>query len=303
MHDGVRGYICNGKFSIFSTIAEELDLEDESSDISIWPTPSQVTSVSILSDASLLLSLRDQDQEEENAGNITTAKDLQALKLSFTTLTFHASIAPFLPTQLVTNATTATALSPSGWVYTRTTDPRYPSCLGRPHTGTLDFEPVPYLSETHVVKIASGGYTSAAISEEGELFMWGQSCPGTEGELGVLRGLDYESERGDRETFICGETEQDEYVKCLSICIDGHVARAYDVAIGFGHVLVAAKNDVGAHVVFSGGCGGEGQLGHGRPVDFLAEFEELTVLRGNRVVQLAASGWSSFVVTEYTDAS
>ncbi|KAF1359901.1 hypothetical protein EJ07DRAFT_117098 [Lizonia empirigonia] len=207
-----------------------------------------------------------------------------------------------MPSQLVVNATTATALDNNCRVHTRTTDPRYPACLGRPHVGTSTFELVPYLSETRITKIASGGYMSAAISEDGELFLWGLSNPGIEGELGVLATLDSRFDAAPKKkTGIWSDIVQDEDVKCTNIYIDGNDAIAYDVAIGFGHILVAAKDNDGQRAVFSAGCGSEGQLGLGRIIDFLGEFEEAVELRGKSIMQLEAAGWSSYVVTEDID--
>jgi alpha-tubulin suppressor-like RCC1 family protein len=91
---------------------------------------------------------------------------------------------------IVSNATTMTALSTSGQVYTWTTDRRFPACLGREATADAPAHipsPIPYLSETRITKVASGGYMTAALSSDGELFLWGQACPGTEGELNVLK--------------------------------------------------------------------------------------------------------------------
>ena len=295
MHDGVRGYICDGKISVFGTPAEEAERGTRYRDIETWTTSSPLTEVRVSSDSSLLLVHKD----HKGVGHISTAVDLQALRTTSVSTTPVSHLASFAPTQLVTNATTATALSPDSRVYTRTTDPRYPSCLGRPYTETLTFEPVTYLSETRISRIASGGYMTAAISEEGELFLWGQANPGIEEELGVLDRLECNADAAvERETVVWCETGQDEDVKCLNIRIDGRDAIAYDVAIGFGHILVAAKEGTGEHVVFAAGCGAEGQLGLGRTDDFLQQFEEVVALRGKRTTQLAAAGWSSFVITE-----
>ncbi|KAF2629539.1 hypothetical protein BU25DRAFT_268523 [Macroventuria anomochaeta] len=296
MYDGVRGYICDGKITVFGTPAEEAALRSQYHDIEFWTFPPPLAEIRMCSDNSLFLTSKPEPYETGSISNVT---NLHAVKAHCTCTTPIDQRASFAPTQLVTNATTTTALSPSGLVYTLTTDPRYPSCLGRPYTGTSSFEPVPYLSETRITKIASGGYMTAAISEDGELFLWGQANPGTAEELGVLHRLDYDSDAAmKRETVIWGDTVQDENVKCLNIHIDGRDAIAYDVAIGFGHMLVAAKGEDEEHVVFSAGCGAEGQLGIGRADDFLQESEEVVAVRGKRVIQLAAAGWSSFVVTE-----
>lgn len=322
MHDGVRGYMtrtdypdstrgddCDNVVCIFYTDTEQ-DAYVFHYEWEAWTIPPpfdwSIAEVRICSDNSLILSLKvginedDRQDPDEGTGSIIGCKDMDQLRQYCKGQMDSGSktLASFPPTQLVVNATTATALDEDGHVHTRTADPRYPACLGRPHTGTSAFEPVPYLSETHVTKIASGGYMSGAISEEGELFLWGQASPGTEGELGVLHRLDYQSGLGQDDTMVWADTEQDDYVKCLNIRIDGQDAMAYDVAIGFGHVLVAAKNDGGKHAVFAAGRNSESQLGLGRAVDFVDEFEEVPALRDKKVMQLVGAGWSSYVVTE-----
>jgi hypothetical protein len=318
MHDGVRGYITRTDYpidsiwgndygnavGIFGTDAEAAILPDAESWTVPLPSHNALAEVRMCSDNSLLLAIKDGINEDDRkiedgeTSNIISLKDVAALKTYCNGSSHYENLASFQPAQLVLNAVTATALDKDGKVYTRTADPRYPSCLGRPYTDSSKFEPVPYLSETRVTKIASGGYMTAAISEDGELFLWGQANPGTDGELGALHRLNYESEGLLKETFIWGDTEQDEYIKCLNIHINGEIAIPYDVAIGFGHILVAAKVNGGEHVVFAAGCGSEGQLGLGRAVDFLEDFEELVAFRGKQIVQLVAAGWSSFVVKE-----
>lgn len=323
MHDGVRGYTIRrergsaGSISdeeyddllcIFTTESEKKDHPPIPYESESWkiPPPHHLspTAVRLCNDGSLLFALKicidsdDHERETKATGTISAVNKIEDLKEHCKRHMVGERLAEFAPLQLVVNATTATALDGNGRVHTRTADPRYPACLGRPYTGASTFEPVAYLSETHITKIASGGYLTAAISEDGELFMWGQAIPGTGGELGVLHRLDYESDAAPKGTAIWSDTESDEFVKCLSIRINGRDATAYDVAIGFGHILVAAKNDDGAHVMFAAGCGSEGQLGIGRIVDFMEEFEEVAVLRGRPILQLEAAGWSSCVVTE-----
>jgi hypothetical protein len=203
------------------------------------------------------------------------------------------------PPQRVINAITATSIDSNGRVCTFAMDTRYPHALGRSSEGgDLDLGPLDYLEETRVTKVASGGYMSAAVSSDGELFLWGQACPGSERELDVLK------EDGKVEglvTGIGGVEEQDDFVKLLDVRIDGQEARVYDVAIGHGHVLVAAEvGKVGGEtkrVVFAGGDNSKSQLGLGPDEDFKSTFEEVTFLRGKRIIQLATAGWSSYVVT------
>ena len=297
MHDGVRGYICGEQITIFGTPAEELELGDEYQEISTWALPTPLAEVKVRSDGSVILALT---ASSNGTGSVVSLPNIQALKdyCSKAADVDPKILAAFAPTQLLTNAITSTALSPDGQVYTHTTDPRYPSTLGRSPTNTLVFEPIPYFSELTIAKIASGGYTTAAVSSEGELFLWGQANPGTEGELGVLHKLHYDQKLGSHNAVIWSDTEQDEYVKCLNTYIKGTEAAVEDVATGHGHMLVAARDEISERVVFAAGSGSEGQLGGGKAVDFVSEFEEVVALRGKRVTQMVAEGWSSFVVAE-----
>jgi hypothetical protein len=297
-HDGVRGYICRQNLRVFSTPAEEI----KDQEIGTWDLlAAPVGEIQMCSDNSMLVCfpiLTSATTKTNIEGSIVTVPHPKHLGSRSARTESYELVADFAPTQLVVNATTATALSPSGQVYTRTTDPRYPSTLGRPYTASSKFEPVPYLSETRIEKIASGGYMTAAISEDGELFLWGESNPGTGEELGVLHRLDYNDDATRQKTAIYSDTIQDDDVKVLTISIEGGGCYAYDVAIGSGHILVAAEKETGELVVFAAGCGAEGQLGTGRAVIYEKEFKEVVALRGNRVRQLAAAGWSSFVVTD-----
>jgi hypothetical protein len=330
MHDGVRGHIANSKVTIYGTPAEKVTLGDHYRDVAVWSSPYHLhQSISMCGDGSLLVSAsheqrpkpgsedtisephsitslvkehpsnahHGQETKHPKPQTISYVASLRELQDQYSRTDPAKSVASFAPTQLVVNATTATALDQEGRVYTRTTDPRYPTCLGRAHTGTSTFEPVPYLSETRITKIASGGYMTAAVSAEGELFLWGQANPGTKGELGVLHRLDYASDVEEaRQTTIQSDAMTDDDVRCLVIYIQGKEARAYDVAVGFGHILVAARDDSGNRVVFGAGCGSEGQLGVGSLPDFCEEFCELEALRNKEVIQMKASGWTSLVV-------
>jgi hypothetical protein len=197
-------------------------------------------------------------------------------------------------TQLLSNATTTTALSSDGRVYTWTSDPRYPKCLGRrPDDDSPSSIPalIPYLSETNITKIASGGYLTAALSDDGELFLWGQTCPGTDGSLKVL----VSSPSSNQEE----EDDQDEFIKTVKLGVDGNETRVTEVAIGSGHVLVASESIVGGKVqrtVWAAGQCENGQLGIGTTSEFLGEFTSIPELRHKEVVSLTAAGWSSWVV-------
>ncbi|EMD64272.1 hypothetical protein COCSADRAFT_142589 [Bipolaris sorokiniana ND90Pr] len=202
--------------------------------------------------------------------------------------------------QVVSNATTTTVLGSSGGpVWTSSSGGRYQACVGRPFCldGASEFRAIPYLEHTCVERVASGGYMSAALSAEGELFVWGQACPGSTGDMDVLNG---NADGHTPSTGIGTEEDADEFVKCLEVRINGKEARVYQVAIGHGHILVAAESGNGSsakeRVVFGAGDNSMGQLGL-EERRFYSAFHEVQSLRGKRVAQLYAAGWSSFVVT------
>ncbi|KAF1962818.1 hypothetical protein CC80DRAFT_98042 [Byssothecium circinans] len=203
-----------------------------------------------------------------------------------------SQICIFIPAQWTTNATTVTALDDEGTIYTYAEDMRYPKCLGRERLdrGTAA-QPIPYFSETTVSRIASGGYYTCAITSDGELFIWGQSPPGIDNELSVLQR---QSEDGD----------EDEFVRSVELLIEGRAATVTDVAVGWGHVLVAAEVQAGSGVlraVFAAGCNERGQLGLGSKTSecvFVEDFTEVKAFRGKKTRGIACAGWSSYVMIE-----
>ncbi|KAF2116502.1 regulator of chromosome condensation 1/beta-lactamase-inhibitor protein II [Lophiotrema nucula] len=285
-------------------------------------------------------------------------------------------------TDFVTNATTLTALDIDGRVWTWTHDSRYPKTLGRPVDAQAPSNipsQVPYLSETKISKIASGGYMTAALSSDGELYLWGQACPspdGTAHQLSIFKDYDpsdarkypnvtedglyipdtgfdldlppppmayqpwspQNAQRWARDVAIMrrdgrlprhpqdprplrGE-DQDEFVKCVPVRVNGMEGTATDVAVGHGHVLVSAEArppGMPAHFVMRSvlgmGQGEKGQLGvaansNGQsqssssiPPDFVEELRQVqtltpNVLRERKVKAMKCAGWSSWVVVE-----
>jgi hypothetical protein len=305
MHDGLRGYVLQRETSEVVVFATDVEMERGVAEIETFVVSGEtrVVGVGMESDGHVLMSTIAPKTSESHLirlNNITALRQYLAAR----------SLAPAPPTipspqpvQLHTNSITATMLDASGQVHTATRDPRYPRCLCRPHDRTSDFKPVPYLSETRITKIASGGYMTAALSSEGELFIWGQACPGSIGELAVLSGNEalVDSPRDSKGTGVSAEEEQDDMVKCLTVLIDGQDAQVYDVAVGHGHILVVAQvqTDNGGvrRAVFAGGENGKGQLGCIAGESFVPGFVEVATLKDRKVVEMAASGWSSYIVT------
>jgi hypothetical protein len=318
MHDGLRGFVLShdqlnateteaagDKVTVFAT-----DLEREGGapewQSYVLDRDHHLTDIKLCSGGDVLISLRVQST---GLGRILHVRDFAALRecLASSFTTPHESVAPFLPKNWSLNSTTATAVNDAGEVFTYTDDPRYPKCLGRPSEDDGGFQPVPYLSETCIVSVASGGYMTAAVSADGELFVWGQASPGSAGELNVLGESTLSAVNNSasvdtsKQTWIAGISEQDDFVKCLTVQVAGKEAVVSSVAVGCGHVLVAAevpKAEGGEKAVLAAGQGSEGQLGPSTSMQFQSEFEEISALRGKKIIQLMTAGWSSSVVCE-----
>lgn len=309
MHIGLQGYIISHSDSPETTpqvviFATDLEISDNASEIEYYTlSPANILGIKIVNGGDILLSMTDQVTGEAQVLQFRDLAELRCcLRSKISLYSKQPPLASFVPVQWTTNATTSTALDQHGKAYTFTRDPRYPKSLGRLYEGFPGFETIPYLSETRVTKIASGGYMSAAVSCDGELFLWGQACPGTVGELAVLKADAVDDGEGvARKTGIRTEGEQDDFVKILTVRIDGEEARVYDVAIGYGHILVAVEvpdsKGRSKRALFAAGDNSLNQLGVGHEKQFLEEFEEVVAMRGKRIAQLVAVGWSSFVVT------
>jgi alpha-tubulin suppressor-like RCC1 family protein len=307
-HDGLRGYVIytaegmNSDVVIISTDAEEeigISAIQSYSITGDW----KVVAIRIESGGGVLVSTVSKVAGGEQ---ILYFEDLGTLRKQLDQGSISSSsgqtIASFSPIQWCMNSTTATALGPYGKVHTATNDPRYSKCLGRPSTNTAKFVLMPYFSETCIMKIASGGYMSAAVSTEGELFLWGHANPGINRELSVLKDKPVKSAM-KKETVLIGistDDEQDEMVKCLNVIIEGKEANVYDVAIGCGHVIVAVELHVTGmstkRAVLGAGINNKGQLAFGPRAEFVEDFEEITELRNKKIEQLVATAWTTFVV-------
>jgi len=322
MHDGLRGYVVSdlnhrrGGQDSLVLFATDVEIEDGQEEIQRYNISGDATiyDVKLLSTGHVQCSTRTRSTGDEQ---IIQLQDLAALKRHLletngwkpsSTPPTPASVplATSMPLQWGANATTTTALMSDARVYTSTFDPRYPKCLGRPYTpGRSIYEPIPYLSEIGIANITSGGYLSGAVGLDGELYVWGQMCPASLGKLAVLEGP-MEGSDSSRKTGVDCEGEQDEFVQCLRVRIQGREARVYHVAAGHGHVVIAAEavkseGDGGACTVFVAGDNSRGQLGPGIPKGFVGKFEEVVMLRNKRVIQVVAAGWSTLVVTNDGD--
>ncbi|KAI8934628.1 hypothetical protein NX059_008321 [Plenodomus lindquistii] len=307
LHDGLRGYVISsldGKGNIDSVVlfATDDELENGHKAVHAYSVAGDhaIMDVKILSGGDILLSTRARADGAERIIRLESVAELRKY-LDSDSLSQPQLLASSVPVQWCTNATTSTALMPDARVYTYTSDPRYPKCLGRPYERDLGYEIIPFLSEMDVIKIASGGYLSAALSADGELYLWGQVCPDSAGKLQVLEEstMSYEDSSAEA-TCVDVDGEQDEFVKCLRVRINGHEASVYDFSIGHGHIWIAAE--VMGHqgregAVFVAGDNSRGQLGPGLQKDFVEDSQEINFLRNAQVVQITAAGWTTYVAT------
>jgi hypothetical protein len=102
-------------------------------------------------------------------------------------------------------------------------------------------------------------------------------------------------------TGVVIEDDQDEMIKCLTVFVAGQEACVYDVAIGHGHVLVAAEVQQSGgntrRAVLSAGVNTKGQLGLAPKSKSIQDFEEISEFRGAKIEQMVATAWSTLVVT------
>ncbi|XP_054829672.1 X-linked retinitis pigmentosa GTPase regulator [Eublepharis macularius] len=148
------------------------------------------------------------------------------------------------------------------------------------------FHPISFFTSQHKIKqLAAGSYTSAALTEDGQLFMWGDN---SEGQIGLAEEANvwvphqvdigkpvswiscgyYHSALITRngELYTFGEPENGklglspEQLKNNKVpqLVSGISGRVNKVACGGGHTVALAEGDV-----YTFGLGQYGQLGHG----------------------------------------
>lgn len=307
MHEGLRGYVMYGPGATSNEVAvfpTDVEVEAGAPTLQVYHENRghDIKSICMRSDGSCMVSTVNHATDDHQVLYLKALDDLQEQVYLGSNSSPMQTITDFNPTRWLTNSTTATALESGGKTYTATFDPRYSKCLGRDYKNTTDFVPVDYLSETYITIVASGGYMSAAVSSEGELFLWGQTIPGSDNVLSVLKEDSSSMFDGSTSatTVNISDDGQDDIVKCLKVHIEGEQAWVYDVAIGHGHVLLAAEvRKAGCatkRAVLSAGANSKGQLGLETRRAFVEDFEEITALSGLKIEQLCAAGWSTLVV-------
>jgi hypothetical protein len=175
--------------------------------------------------------------------------------------------------QLVANVTGFVCLTKEGNVYTWG-DARH-SSLGRSVAETEAKSPglVESLAGIQIKKIASDGWMTVALSEDGAVYIFGTGTPGTQHSLSCL---------GELNPMGAALVEIEE---------DGEPLDFSDVAVGDGHVLLLAQN---GHV-FAAGDNRNGQLGLGQKASSYAkDWREIIIPDQHRCVAVFAGPKSSF---------
>ncbi|KAI4836058.1 RCC1/BLIP-II protein, partial [Aureobasidium sp. EXF-8845] len=176
-------------------------------------------------------------------------------------------------TQLVANVTGFVCLTRDGNVYTWG-DARH-SSLGRSVAETEAKSPglVECLAGIQIKKIASDGWMTAALSEDGAVYLFGTGTPGTQHSLSCLAGLN------PVEAALVDIEERGEPLDFL------------DVAMGDGHVLLLAQDGR----VFAAGDNRNGQLGLGQKASsYNKDWREVMIPKQHRCLAVFAGPKASF---------
>lgn len=164
---------------------------------------------------------------------------------------------PGRPKQLLANHATFILLMETGEVYTWG-DARYRS-LARAVAGDSAMPPqkpgiVEALGGLVITKVATGGWLSAAVSQDGAGYIWGRNSPGSEPAINDLQKL------------AIGE------VALVDVpCNDPDPLDIVDVAVGANHIVVLAEGSR----LFAVGHNNNGQFGMNSDQDFFEDWQEI----------------------------
>ncbi|RDA89862.1 hypothetical protein CP533_0406 [Ophiocordyceps camponoti-saundersi (nom. inval.)] len=158
-------------------------------------------------------------------------------------------------------------------------DARFEDCLGRnvtEHSPATEPAIVTDLSDLGepLKHVSASGYTLAALTESGAMYVWGLPPRGLKGRSGTFSSLD----------------RVPNYVEI------GHDKDVQDMAVGDSHAL-ALTTDGSIYVT---GGNGNGQLGLGKPAqDELESWIDIAFQppSGHRAIAVAAGPRSSFILT------
>ncbi|KAF2096733.1 RCC1/BLIP-II [Rhizodiscina lignyota] len=175
-------------------------------------------------------------------------------------------------TGLHAGATSFTMLTEAGNVYTWTNDARHNRCLGRsPNEESPSDRPglIDALGGVPISKVAVGGWMSAALSQDKDVYVWGREKP---------------KENPERMAALPGN---DEDLKLVDL---GDDIDFEDVGVGSGHAVLLASNGK----VFVAGENDNGQFGfETNDKKFESDWREIEDLRDRKVKQV----WCGYSTT------
>ncbi|KAG4433888.1 hypothetical protein IFR05_010625 [Cadophora sp. M221] len=225
--------------------------------------------------------------QQDSFPNLAIAGNDELTESTPTTLTHYPSLQTFqrksgqtntlnLPEelrQIVANQTTFTALSKEGGRVYTWGDGRYPNCLGReisaecPANIPSIVEDLAELPGGEIRKISSGGYVTATLTDDNDLYVWG----GRAGQKAILEGLEG-----------------------IPMPVDLNGEDVWDVSVGMNHMIAVTLD----RKLFVVGEGGNGQLG--ADVKELEDWKEvkLPLQDGQRILSVHAGYKNSFVLVE-----
>ncbi|EKD17041.1 putative Serine/threonine-protein kinase Nek9 [Drepanopeziza brunnea f. sp. 'multigermtubi' MB_m1] len=172
---------------------------------------------------------------------------------------------------IVANQTTFTALAKSGRIYTWG-DARYPNCLGRdigenPAGEPSIVEDLAEVAASGIKKISSGGYVTAALTRDNDVYVWG----GRAGQKPLIDGLEGSP---------------------TPIDLDGE--DFLDIAVGMNHMLVLTTG----RKLLVVGLGENGQLGLDvKEVENWTKVD-LALKEGQQIVSIHAGYKNSFLLVD-----
>ncbi|CCT74099.1 uncharacterized protein FFUJ_09878 [Fusarium fujikuroi IMI 58289] len=159
-------------------------------------------------------------------------------------------------------------------------DPRFRDCLGRevdesrPASEPGVIQDLSDLGEP-IKKIAAAGYTAAALTESGGLYLWGMAPPGSQSRHNVFQDI----------------SELPNYFE-----VDGD-KDVQDIGLGESHAI-ALTTDGCIYII---GDNTNGQVGHGKDVqDPISSWSKIdfTPPEGWAIIAVEAGPRSSFIVTK-----
>ncbi|KAL1606783.1 hypothetical protein SLS60_004190 [Paraconiothyrium brasiliense] len=288
---GVLGFISpvSSSITIFNTPEEVTEGADPTSTTSFVSTPWTIRDIHFTASDAIYAHLEPQgtDTKTSTIFKLPSLQHLQdflgAPSQGKDNLPDETTCTTFTTTHSTTNTATLTTLSPKGQVRTLATDHRFTRAAGRDSDHSISTaQPVPFLEETAIMKVAAGGLYTAALAGDGELYLWGQAAAGSPGELRCLAKED---------------EDDDKYVRTVDV---GEGVKVVDVAVGAAYVLVAVESEE-KREVWSAGDNQYGALGLGAAIggrEFVEMFVPVKALEGKRIKQMICAGMSSFVVVE-----